>query len=128
MLAADSALESRIITSFLEAADYEVTDFSTLSPGSTSRLPLPFDAAVLVVPPEEPDVENKSMLIRDRTHVEHLPIVAVMAQAPARSVEAVYVLVRPIRLFELVHAVDQAILRSRPENPDRPRNLHNMHA
>ncbi len=128
MLISDSALESRIITSFLEAADYEVTDLSILSLTSPSRLTLPFDAAVLVASPGDSDVGAKCSLIRDRTRLEHLPIVAVMTQAPVRDVEAVYVLVRPIRLFDLVHAVDQVVARSGSGSRDRSRTLHNLHA
>ncbi len=128
LLFATNVLETRIITSFLEAAEYQVTDFWALPAGDHSGPALSFDAAVLVLDNEDTDLTAKSAMLRETAHHKQMPVVAVMTQNPSQPVEAMHVLLRPIRLFDLVHAVDQAVADSRREGSADSRNLHNEHA
>ncbi len=128
LLFAPSILEARIITSFLEAAEYQVVDFLALPSDDHSGNPLPFDAAVLVLDNEDTDLAAQLGLLRETARREQLPIVAVVTQNSSPPAEALRVLLRPIRLFDLVHAVDQAVADSRRESSTDSRNLHNERA
>ncbi len=128
LLFAPSILEARIITSFLEAAEYQVIDFLALPSDDHSGNPLPFDAAVLVLDNEDTALTAKLGVLRETVRREQLPIVAVVTQNSSPPAGALRVLLRPIRLFDLVHAVDQAVADSRRESSTDSRNLHNERA
>ena len=108
LLVARSALESRIIASFLEAADYQVADYTSLSLQANPQL-MDYNAGVLVMENENSDLTEMCARVREFTHREGLPLVAVVTQPNAGPIEGLRVLVRPIRLFDLVRAVDQLI-------------------
>ncbi len=122
LLVAQSVLESRIITSFLEAADYEVTEFLMLSAQGQPPRRRHFGAAVLILENEDSDLVATSDLIRKVTQQEHLPIIVVATEAPAEATKGLRILLRPIRLFDLVHAVDEAVADSRHNNSAEPPN------
>jgi hypothetical protein len=126
LLVATSALEARIIISFLEAADYGVTDISSLPSLNSSRLPVPVHAAIVVMENDDSSLAEVCNLIRRTTRRERLPIVAVVVHSPAQAPEALWVLERPIRLFDLAHAVDRAVAAARRDGSTEPSDLHNI--
>ena len=123
LLDARSALESQIITSFLEAADYQVADFTTWRQATDSRL-TDFDAAVLVIENENTNLAETCVRVREMTQRPHLPLVMVTAQPPAHTIEGLAVLIRPIRLFDLVYTLDQVIADSHRQNPNGLQSRH----
>ncbi len=127
LLFATSVLEARIIASFLEAADYEVVDYSTIASSHPHSAPLYFDAAVLVLENGDANLIEKSALLRQAVHQDQLPIVAVTNQSPSQTVDSLRVLLRPIRLFDLVHSIDLAVEDSRRDRSPESQNLHNQH-
>ncbi len=118
LLVAHSALESQIITSFLEAADYQVADFGSWRQAAGPRL-TDFDAAVLVIEDEDPDLAETCAQIRETTRQEHLPLVVVATQSPATPIGGLCILMRPIRLFDLVHTLEQIIAATQHDDPHR---------
>ncbi len=128
LLFATSVLEARIITSFLEAAEYQVTEFLASPNNDHSRQPPQFDAAVLVLDNGDTELIDRSAMLRETAHRSELPIVSVMSHKPSKPIDGLHVLLRPIRLFDLVHAVDQAVADSRRARPAESRDFHNQRA
>ncbi len=106
LLIAASALEGRIVISFLEAADYEVVDFSAFN---LSRTPRHFDTAILILDEPHTQLEEECAHLRETVGQDALPIIAVLPEPPAQNIDGLSVLLRPIRLFELTEAVQSAI-------------------
>ena len=125
LLLSDRNLEARIIENFLQTAGYRVLNYSDSSLTPEPEQAARADAAVLALDDAHSSLEQSCDLLRKMAHAPNLPIVAVISahDEPPRpqalhspsTVEGVRVLVRPIRLFELAHSLEQA-LRDRPRD------------
>ncbi len=114
VLWADSALEAQVITSFLEAADYEVVNLTL--PGFNSRQPGEFDVAIVVLDRWDSNLEQASERVRALTENRDLPIITIAMKNPSPDEPGRLVLLRPVRLFELVRTIEE-VIRSRPPQP-----------
>ncbi len=107
VLWADSALEAQVITSFLEAADYEVVNLA--APGYGSRHTGEFDVAIVVLDRWDSNLAEVSDRVRTLTENPNLPIITVAMKTPEPDEQGRLVLLRPVRLFELVRTVEEVI-------------------
>ncbi len=109
-----SPLELQVITSFLEAADYQVTGYPELASGSTSWPDTGFDAGVVITDRTDADLAEASALIRYAASNTALPIVLIGLDPHCHDSKC-RELVRPIRLFELVQTLEEVIHGGRGE-------------
>ncbi len=112
LLWADSVLEAQVVTSFLQAADYEVVNFGALPASNENSRLSHFDLAVVILDRWDSSLDEISSEIRAAIGDSQLPIVAVSMRNPPEPDEHRFVLLRPIRLFELVHAIEHVIALS----------------
>ncbi len=107
VLWADSPLEAQVIMSFLEAADYVVDNLA--SPGYISHEKATFDAAVVVLDRWDSNLAQVMQQVRSLTGNRDLAIIAIASKYPEVEEEGMRILLRPVRLFELVQTVQEVI-------------------
>ncbi len=107
VLWADSAFEAQVITSFLEAADYGVINLA--APGYVHRETGEIDLAIVVLDRWDSNLEQASQHVQALTGNADLPIITISMKNPVPEDQARLVLLRPVRLFELVRTVEEVI-------------------
>ncbi len=114
VLWADSVFEGQVITSFLEAADFQVDNLA--APGYIPHEPTGYDVAVVVLDRWDSNLALVSREIRAFTGNPSLPVIAIATRYPDGEDFRRRILLRPVRLFELVHTI-QEVIHSQTQYP-----------
>lgn len=106
VLWADSAFDAQIITSFLEAAEYQVDNLS--APGYVVRQGTDFDAAIVVLDHWDSQLDGITSELRTLAGDPKLPIIVITTN-PLAAPPGCNVLQRPILLFKLAETIHEVI-------------------
>jgi len=120
LLWTDVPIEAQILGNFLRVEGYNVENFHSVY-GNDNFQTVHGDLAILVVDDARINLRESCRQVRRLTQQAKLPILTILSSAPDETLENVRVMVRPIRLSELVKDVRQLMTPAKLKEFTSPR-------